>query len=75
MENSKVNNFAQSIQNSQLTKSSAVGVDGLSKANSNAGQALKDLPKQQIKSFEEAFAKIMSATGINDIDQLVKTFI
>ena len=33
------------------------------------------MTKQKIGSFEEAFAKIMSATGINDLQQLTKIFV
>lgn len=36
---------------------------------------LKELTKQKISNYEEAFVKIMAATGISDLDKLVKSFI
>ena len=36
---------------------------------------LKELSRQKVISYEEAFGKIEEATGISNIDQLVDTFI
>jgi len=33
------------------------------------------MTKHKISSFEEAFAKIMSATGVDDLQQLTKVFV
>ena len=36
---------------------------------------LKELTNQKISNYEEAFTKIMAATGISDLQKLVKMFI
>ena len=71
----KVQSITQSIGKSSMHDSSATGLRALSNVNSNATQNLKELKNQKIQSFEEAFSKIMNATGISDLDLLVKTFI
>jgi hypothetical protein len=38
-------------------------------------QALKELTKQKILSYEEAFTKLMHATGISELELLTKAFI
>jgi len=51
-----------------LGSTSPIGGDG----NGNNGEV--DY-RERVQNFEEAFNKIKAATGINDIDTLVKTFI
>ena len=38
-------------------------------------QELKELIKERVLSYEEAFAKIEEATGVKDVDKLVENFI
>jgi len=38
-------------------------------------QELKELVKEKVLSYEEAFAKIEEATGVKDVDLLVDNFI
>jgi len=50
------------------------------KLSKGAWQIVKDkahihMAQEKVKSYKESFDKISSATGINDIDQLVNTFI
>jgi len=50
------------------------------KLSKGAWQIVKDkahihMAQEKVKSYKESFDKISSATGINDIDQLVQTFI
>ena len=38
-------------------------------------QELRELARQKVLSYQEAFEKIEEATGISDVDQLVEDFI
>ena len=38
-------------------------------------QELKELVKEKVLSYEEAFAKIEEATGVKEVDKLVENFI
>lgn len=40
----------------------------------NSSCALQNVSHQKVRLFAEAFAKIQDATGISDIDDLVKAF-
>lgn len=55
--------------------SGATGAAALKDPHSQAIRTLKELKNEKIASYEEAFTKIMSATGITDLDELTKLFI
>lgn len=66
---------SQNNQDLQLNKVPYGGVGALHQAKADAEESLKDLQNWKIESYEEAFTKIMSATGINDLELLIRTFI
>lgn len=51
------------------------GVAMLAGASKNTEYSLKKITENRIDTNEEAFTKIMAATGISDLDLLLKTFI
>lgn len=53
---------------------SSIGGDDLGKTVSDSGPSEIDF-HERAQNFEEAFNKIKSATGITDVDELVRTFI
>lgn len=72
-ENKKVHSLTKSMGGaSDMTGTTAAAA---LKANSAAVRTLKDMKNSKVLSYEEAFTKIMSATGIGDLDELTKTFI
>jgi len=75
IENKRVHEMTQSMGRGVSESSGATGVAALKDPNSHAVRTLKELKNQKIDSYEEAFTKIMSATGITDLNQLTKTFI
>jgi uncharacterized phage infection (PIP) family protein YhgE len=72
-----------SLNRDTLGRSKTPGsIDMNATANSHSGLADKSADRsdvlaqlERIQNFEEAFNKIKSATGISDIEELVKTFI
>ena len=73
-ENKKVHSLTQSMgQGSSDMSGTTAGV--ALKANTAAIRTLKEMKNQKVQSYEEAFTKIMSATGISDLSQLTRTFI
>lgn len=75
IENKRVHEMTQSMGRGVSESSGTTGVAALKDPNSHAVRTLKELKNQKIDSYEEAFTKIMSATGITDLNQLTKTFI
>ena len=57
-------------QEAQLKKKAARGAWSIAK-----DKASLQLSQERIQSYEDAFAKIQAATGIDDIDELVDKFI
>eukprot|EP00967_Tisochrysis_lutea_P023831 scaffold27379_cov24-Tisochrysis_lutea.AAC.1 len=60
----------KSAEDDALNKASAKGGRGSSNGNDDVASGM-----EKVASYEEAFAQIQTATGIEDIDQLVNNFI